>query len=91
MDCPEISPYDRPLVCRLSVKIAPGQNVNAYVDYGDGLNKETIFVNETSIWIKKQYSNVGYYNISCDVPELNRLMSERVYIRCKDNSILMRK
>ncbi len=82
MDCPEVSPYDRPLECRLSVKIAPGQNVTAFVDYGDNSKIEEIVVNETSVWIKKQYVDVGYYNISCIVPELNRSMSEKVYIRC---------
>jgi hypothetical protein len=82
LDCPEVSPYDRPLECRLSVKIAPGQNVTAFVDYGDNSKIEEIVVNETSVWIKKQYVDVGYYNISCIVPELNRSMSEKVYIRC---------
>jgi hypothetical protein len=85
LDCPDVSPYDRPLICRLSVKIAPGQNVTAFIDYGDNSNIEEVVVNETSIWIKKQYIDVGFYTITCIVPEFNRTMSEKVYIRCKKN------
>jgi hypothetical protein len=69
------------LVCRLSVKLAPGNNVTASVDWGDGSTHQTYIVDQSSIFIEKQYSQVLNYVIKCTVIETNSYMTENVYIR----------
>jgi hypothetical protein len=80
LDCPDVNPIDRELVCRLSVKINTNETVRVQVDYGDG-HKEEIPVNQSSIFIRHKYNAVNNYVIDCNVIELNRNMSEKVYIR----------
>jgi hypothetical protein len=80
LDCPDISPIDKPLVCRLSVKLAPGSNVTASVDWGDGLTPQTYIVNQSSIFIERQYSKVENYVIKCNIIGISP-MTEHVYIR----------
>jgi hypothetical protein len=80
LDCPDVSPIDRELECRLTVKINANQTVKVLVDYGDG-HKEEVNVNQTSIFIRHKYNAIANYSIECSVIESNRNMSEKVYIR----------
>ena len=80
MDCPDVSPKDKPLVCRLNVKIDRGQNVTAFVNYGDGVTKE-ITISKRSTFIEHSYRNISKYIVNCTVPFFNISMRENVEIR----------
>jgi len=80
LDCPDVSPIDRELVCRLTVKINKNETLKVIVSYGDGY-KEEIIVNQSSIFIRHKYNVIDNYLVECSVIELNRNMSEKVFIR----------
>ena len=81
MDCPDDNPIDKPLVCRLNVKLASGDNVTASIDWGDGKGSQIYIINQTSTYIERKYNTVKMYDIKCNIIETGSIMTERANIR----------
>jgi hypothetical protein len=59
----------------------------AYFDFGDNSNASQLEMRLNNTinqrWVHKNYSQIGYYNISAFVPAANRTFRKLVYMRRK--------
>jgi len=79
LTCPDITAIDLPLKCNFSL-VPNNKTIVAIFDFGDN-STEQISFNSTILPIAKNYSEIGYYNVSVYVPAANRTFRKLIYMR----------